>query len=174
MNRLLAVFICVAVLAAPKARSLDLPGLPVRLNFQLGFNITVLPGPNDTSGQLGLGVTAGKPISDKVHLLTLTGTITNYSGVPRENIDIHFAVTSYVGIGTSNARATVEPSTIPPGGTATYTAYIPLDSEKPRYAMYTITAQTPMVVAAEPVPDHADAPAPVEYVEAEEAPAPEE
>lgn len=174
MNRLLAALICVAILVAPKACGLDLPGLPIRLNFQLGFNITVLPGPNDTSHQLGLGVTAAKPISDKVHLLTLTGTITNYSGVPRENIDMHFAVTSYVGTGTSNARATVEPSTIPPGGTATYTAYIPLDSEKPQYAMYTITAQTPMVVVAEPVPAPAAVPEPAEYVEVENAPDPGE
>ncbi len=51
-----------------------------------------------------------------------------------------FTVTSYIGIGVSRRRAIVAPGSIPPGGSAAFTANIPLDSEKPEYAMYAVRA----------------------------------
>ncbi len=123
--------------------------LPIDLNFQLGFKIHVIPSPTDTSQKLCLGVATDKIRSDKTQTLAISGTITNYSNVPCDGVEMHFAVTSYVGIGTSNGKAVVEPSSIPPGGTATFIVHISLDSEKPQYAKYTITAQTPPLCGQE-------------------------
>ena len=116
---------------------------PTGIEFQLGFNIRVVPGPQDRSGDLCLGVFPEKINSDKVHTLVVTGIIKNYSDIPCEGVDMHFAVTSYIGTGFSRNRAVVVPSTIPPGGTATFNAHISLDSPKPKDAMYTITAYSP-------------------------------
>lgn len=139
-----------AVLLASGAHGLDVP-LPINLGFRLGFTTQLIPGPNDTSQALGLGVVPEKIMGDKKNLLVVAGTIVNYSDLPCIDVDMHFAVTSYIGTGVSRGRATVVPSTIPPGGTATFSAQINLDSEKPRFAMYTISAKTPIVLEPEPV-----------------------
>lgn len=147
MHRRLLILCFAAILAAAQARGFD---LPIDLGFQLGFNIQVVPGPNDTSSQLGLVVATHQILSDKEHSLVITGTITNFSDVQYDNVDMQFAVTSYVGTGVSRGRATVQPSTIPPGSSASFSAHISLDSVKPRHAMYTITAQTPVLYDAQP------------------------
>lgn len=154
MNRIpLALCLAAFVFSFP-ALALDIPG--VRLGFNLGFAIHVVPAPGDKSNELGLYVSADKIISDKTNSLNITGTITNYGPVPRDGIEMHFAVDSYVGTGTSRGVAAIEPPSLPPGGTAAFTAYISLDSQKPRYARYTLTARqgAPIVVPGpEPIPD---------------------
>lgn len=144
--------------------------LPVGLNFRLGFSTQVLPGPDDASRDLDLVVTTDRIISDKTHTLLVSGSIINTGDAVCENIEMRFAVTSYIKTGVSRGRATVEPASIPPGGTAAFTAHILLDDEKPRYAFYTITAASPArSVAAEitaeipgadpdPVPEEPGAP----------------
>ncbi|MCC8109512.1 MAG: hypothetical protein LIQ30_10820 [Planctomycetes bacterium] len=119
--------------------------LPINLGFQLGFAIRVVPSREDRSAVLGLGVTVDKVYSDKRKMLSVNGAITNYNSVPVENIAMDFAVNSYLETGFSRGRADVTPSTIPPGGTARFSAYIFLQSEKPKFAMYTITAQSPLL-----------------------------
>lgn len=136
MKRILLILGFAAGLLAAGAQSFD---FPVDFHFQLGFTIHVVPGPNDMSQQLGLGVTSNKVLSDKLHSLVVTGTIVNYGSTPVEGVDMDFAVTSYIGTGTSRGRAVVEPSSIPPGGTASFSVHMNLDSPKPQYAMYTIT-----------------------------------
>lgn len=152
-----------ALLPAFAAYGLD---LPIHLNFQLGFQVHVVPAPNDTSHLLGLVVATDKILTDKKHSLVVTGTITNYGGVPCDGVGMHFAVTSYIGTGTSGNWAAVEPSSIPPGGTARFSAHIPLDSAKPRFAMYTITAASPLLFIQE-LPVEIVSPAPVEAIEPE-------
>ncbi|MDR1745627.1 MAG: hypothetical protein LBS30_07740, partial [Planctomycetota bacterium] len=61
-----------------------------------------------------------------------------------DDIDMHFAVTSYIGTGASRGSAVVEPRSLPPGGVATFNAHITLNSEKPRLALYAITAGSPV------------------------------
>lgn len=146
MTKLMLALGMAAAMLISEARCFD---FPLDLGFQLGFTTSVIPGPEDTSRELGLGVKVDKILGDKRHSLTITGTITNFSGVSREGIAMHFAVTSYIGTGLSRGGAIVEPDSIPPGGTATFTAFISLDSEKPRYAMYAVTAQSPVLPARE-------------------------
>lgn len=129
-----------ALLLASGAYGLD---LPIKLDFQLGFAIRVVPSSTDLSHKLGLVVAANRPITDKTRSMVVTGTITNFSGVPRDNIAMQVAVSSYVGTGVSLGVATVEPTCLPPGGAATFSAHITLGSEKPRNVMYTVTAATP-------------------------------
>ncbi len=119
--------------------------LPFNLGFQLGFNIRVVPSRADQSGSLGLGVAVDKVYSDKRKMLSVSGGITNYSTVPVEGVAMAFAVNSYLETGYSRGRAEVTPSTIMPGETATFSAYIFLQSEKPKFAMYTITGRSPLV-----------------------------
>ncbi len=80
----------------------------------------------------------------------MTGTISNYSDIPCENVDMRFAVTSYVGSGADRGKAVVQPSTIPPGGTAAFSVHVSLGAEKPRNAIYTITADSPLVYGFDP------------------------
>ncbi len=138
---------CLAFLLASAACGLEfhIPGVDI----QLGFGVHVVPGPKDTSQSLCLVVTADKAIGDR-GVLAVSGTITNYSGVPCDGVDMHFAVTSDIGSDTSLGRAVVEPRTIPAGGVATYKAFISLLSEKPHYAMYTITARSPALCGHDP------------------------
>ncbi len=129
-----------AVAVAPfvsAARALD---WPVTLNFQPGFTISAVPAPDDASRDLGLVVAAERFYSDKVHSLVITGSIVNMSDVPRDSITMRFTVTSYIGTTPSFGRATIEPNCLPPGGIAAFSAIIPLNSEKPQYARYTVTA----------------------------------
>lgn len=149
MTRILLVLGFVALLLPSRANGLD---LPFDLGFQLGFDIQVVPSSKDTSRNLCLVVTPHKVRSDKTRALAVSGTIANYSGIPCEGVEMNFAVTSYTGIGTSNDRAVIEPNPIPPGGTATFTAHITLQSENPRFAMYTITAKSPALCGQSAIP----------------------
>lgn len=148
-KRLFALcFACVVFAEATAfrpAHGLELPF--VDLNFNLGFHTRVLPGPQDISNKLGLVVTTDKIRGDKRHSLHITGFITNYSDVTCDNVDMRFVVTSYMGTGVSTGCAAVEPRSIPPWGVAIFRAHISLDSEKPRDALYTITAQSPLLYA---------------------------
>lgn len=146
VTRIACILTIAAALAAPAALGID---WPVKLNFQLGFKINVVPAPDDASRALGLVVTTDSVRTEKDHYLVATGTIANFSGVPCEGVDMRFAVTSYVGTGASFGVAAVEPNVIPPGGVARFSAHISLDSPRPRNAMYTVTAQSP-VVAPQP------------------------
>lgn len=147
MNRILLALALAAVLSSPGARAFDWPD---GLDFQLGFSVGVAPGPKDASRHLGLVVAPDRIVSDKVRSLAVSGTITNYGSAPCEGVEMVFLVTSYIGA-MSRGRAAVTPSTIPPGGTATFSLHMNLDSEKPRLAMYTVTASTPYVLVQEPV-----------------------
>ncbi len=135
-----SVFILALVLSLASASS---PGLelPFDLNFNVGFAIDVVPDSNDASLANGLLVTAEQILSDKSRTLSITGTIANCSDAPKTNVGMTFAVTSYTGIGKSFARARVEPSTIPPGGSSRFEVLVILDSENPRHALYTVTFQ---------------------------------
>lgn len=144
MTRPILAFVLAAFLSGAAGYALD---LPIRLGFQLGFAVHVVPAKNDMSHLLGLGVVADRILTDKTRSLTVTGFITNYNDVPCEDVAMRFAVTSYVGIGTSLGTAAVEPRTIPPGGTSRFTLRLSLDSERPRLAMYAITAKSPVVAA---------------------------
>lgn len=123
--------------------------LPFDLSFQFGFKVQVVPGQGDMSQALGLVVTPEKIYTDKATSLVITGTIANYSGVVCDGIDMHFAVTSYVGTGINRNRAYVTPNSIIPGGVATFTTHVSLDSERPHLAMYTVTARTPVMYVQE-------------------------
>lgn len=128
---------------------------PIKLGFQLGFHVRVVPAVADTSAYLGLGVVPDKIATDKEHSLFVTGFITNYNNVPCVDVDMRFAVNSYVGTGISRGVASVEPSTIPPGGTAKFSAHISLvDNRRPRDAMYTITATSPVVQIPQQQPSY--------------------
>ncbi len=126
--------------AARTATAMD---WPVTLGFQIGFAVSVVPAANDASRALGLVVATDKIISDRVHSLVVTGTITNFSDMPRDDIAMHFAVTSYIGTGADRGPAVVEPRSLPPGGTAAFIARINLHSERPRLALYAVTASGP-------------------------------
>lgn len=115
--------------------------LPVDLGFQLGFKIRMAPAPDDASGALGLVVATHEIVSDKVNSLMVAGTITNFSNVARNCVDMRLAVTSYTELGTTRGRAAIEPASIPPWGVATFKAHVYLDNELPRYVLYTVTAQ---------------------------------
>lgn len=148
MTRFMLVLSCAVALWASGARGVDLQNIIP--GVQLGFNIRVVPGPKDTSRARGLVVAADKILSDKHRQLAVIGTITNFSDMPCENIDMRFAVSSYIGTGYDRGRATVHPSTIPPGGTATFSVHISLGAEKPRNAIYTINASSPIVYGYDP------------------------
>ncbi len=153
-NRMaLALAVVLAVwLAAPGARAFD---LPVYLDFNLGFRLRVMPGPDDASRAHCLGVGVDKITTDKKRSLHITGKITNYSGSPCAGVAMRFAVTSHIGIGKSLGTATVTPDYLPPGGTATFNLHLTLDSPRPKFAMYTITAGSPALCdwAVSPVPE---------------------
>ncbi|MCC8165767.1 MAG: hypothetical protein LIQ31_06380 [Planctomycetes bacterium] len=141
----LACWCALSILGGASSAGDFVDKLPFNLGFQLGFAIRVVPSRADLSGSLGLGVAVDKVYSDKQKMLSVTGTITNYSTVPVEDVAMAFAVNSYIETGFSRGRAEVAPSTITPGGTATFSAYIFLQSEKPKFAMYTITGRSPLV-----------------------------
>jgi hypothetical protein len=141
----LAAFVC-----ASGARGIDLP-----FNFQIGFVTDVVPSAADTSAELGLGVVADELVTDKARSLVVRGRITNYSTVPCEGLNMRFAVSSYISTSTSRSTASVSPGTILPGETATFTARVLLGSEKPKLAMYTITATSPVIVREGPPVRHA-------------------
>ena len=147
MSRLPLLLVCALASLIPAATGFD---LPAHLDFQLGFRINVVPGPKDTSRARGLVVEVDKILSDKTRQLAVTGTISNYSDIPCENVDMHFAVTSYVGTGQDLGKAVVQPSTIPPGGTASFSVHISLGAEKPKNAVYTINAASPLVYGFDP------------------------
>ncbi len=131
---------------------------PVTLGFQLGFAIRVVPAANDASNALGLVVATDKILTDRAHSLLVTGTITNFSDAPRDDIAMRFAVTSYIGTGADRGSAVVEPRSLPPGGTAAFTARISLHSERPRLALYAVTAGAPVPYAsAQPLPTQSPA-----------------
>lgn len=146
MARAMLAFVFSAICLTFGARGLD---LPVTLGFQLGFNIRVIPGPNDASRELGLGVAVDKIVSDKTRVLVVSGVIANFGDVPRDGVEMRFAVTSYVGTGVSAGKAVIEPTCIAPGGVASFSARIALDSEKPRFAMYAVSACAPPAAIAE-------------------------
>lgn len=145
MNKM-ALAVTLAVLAAVHggsgASGFD---LPVYLDFNIGFRLRVMPGPDDASRAHCLGVAVDKITTDKKRSLHITGTITNYSGAPCAGVAMRFAVTSHIGIGKSLGTATVTPNDIPPGGAATFNLHLTLDSPRPKFAMYTITADSPAV-----------------------------
>ena len=144
MKRLILVCCFTLALLTSGARGLDLNfDLPFDIGFQIGFNTYVVPSEADMSGELGLGVAVDQIITDKLSTLTINGRITNYSSVPCEGVTMRFAVSSYIGTGTTKNTAFVEPSSIAPGGTAAFKARILLDSINPYLAMYTITAVSP-------------------------------
>lgn len=151
-NRMAFAVALAVLLAAPGARGLD---LPVYLNFNIGFDLRVVPDRGDASRALCLGVSTDKIRTDKQRSLAITGTITNYSGSPCEGVAMRFAVTSHTGIGKSLGTATVTPNHIPPGGTATFNLHLTLDSPRPKFAMYTITARSPALCdwVVSPVPE---------------------
>lgn len=148
MTRFMLVLSCAAVLWVSDAKAIDMP--IVIPGVQLGFNIRVVPGPKDTSRARGLVVAADKVLSDKRRQIAVTGTITNFSDMPCENVDMRFAVSSYIGTGYDRGIATVQPRTIPPGGTATFSVHISLGAEKPRDAIFTINASSPIVYGYDP------------------------
>lgn len=153
MNKIPLILLFAVLALSSAASALDIPG--VRLGFNLGFDIRVVPAPGDKSPELGLYVSADKIISDKARHIAITGTIYNYGPVARDFVELHFAVDSHVGTGISRGAARVEPTTIPPGGSASFTTTISLDSQKPRFARYTLTARPDPVIpmAPEPVPE---------------------
>ncbi|MCD8141016.1 MAG: hypothetical protein LUE17_14820 [Planctomycetaceae bacterium] len=142
MKTKLCILILAAATAVTAACGFDVPD---GVSFQLGFRIRVLPGPKDTSRQRGLIVQADRIYSDKTRRIAVAGTITNFSDIPCENVDMRFAVSSYVGTGYDRGRATVEPTTIMPGCSANFSVHISLGSERPRNALYTITATSPVL-----------------------------
>ncbi len=175
MIRILFACGCVLVGLCGAVGALDVVDkLPFNLGFQLGFTIRVVPSRADQSGNLGLGVTVDKVYSDKKKMLSVNGSITNYSTVPVEGVDMAFAVNSYLETGYSRGRAEVTPSTIMPGAMATFSAYIFLQSEKPKFAMYTITGRSPLVpdegVVIEYPPEYSSGNLPDYYPEARTEP----
>lgn len=172
MLRATFIFGASLILLLADGHALD---LPVDLNFRLGFKIHVIPGPGDMSRALNLLVVPEHIYSDKVRILTVTGYITNYGDVPCEGVAMRFDVTSYVKAGTATRGALVEPNTIPPGGSARFTVHVSLDRAKPKFAMYTVTARSPLVRPTEPEIVLEPMPPPGESVVLPEVPAaPEE
>ncbi len=145
------LFLLLGLAVLPRAEALDFD-LPHGVTLQLGFNVKVVPSPQDASRQLGLIVTPERVLTDKRQSLSVRGTITNISAVPYSGLDLRFAVTSYTAIGTSFGHATVTPDYLPPGGTAQFDAFIFLDYEKPDRAAYTLTAHATSVVHPESPP----------------------
>lgn len=137
MKTFLAMVFSASLLLAPKAFGLD---LPFDIGLRFGFNTTVRPGAKDASRELGLGVVTDRILTDRERSLTITGTLVNYGGLPLEGVEMRFAVTSFTGIGRTLGRAVVEPSVIPPGGSAEFVLRMSLLSPNPQYAYYTITA----------------------------------
>ncbi len=138
MKKTLLVLAVALATLLPAARGID---WPIKLGFQLGFTVSAVPAPDDASAALGLAVVADRIYSDKEHSLVVAGRIVNTGDVPRDNIAMRFAVASYIGTTPSFGSATIEPDSLPPGGVAAFSAYIPLNSEKPHYARYTVTAR---------------------------------
>ncbi len=138
--------LCIIMLAAAAAITVACGfDMPDGVSFQLGFRIRVMPDKKDTSRQRGLIVQADRIYSDKTRHIAVAGTITNFSDIPCENVDMRFAVSSYIGTGYDRGRAMVEPATIMPGCSANFSVHISLSSERPRNALYTITASSPLV-----------------------------
>lgn len=137
----LSVFLSV-IAAVTGAFGLDLPG---NIALQFGFSVQMVPDADDASQALGLVVTPEQIYSANAYnrSLVITGTITNYSELPREGVSMRLAVTSYIETGVSRGSASVTPSSIPPGGTASFTANISLDNDRPRLARYTVSAHGP-------------------------------
>lgn len=152
INRMALAAVLTSLVAASGAGGMD---LPVYLGFDIGFRLRVVPGPGDASRAHCLGVSVEKITTDKTRALAITGTITNYSGSPCDGVAMRFAVTSHTGIGKSLGTATVTPNCIPPGGTATFNLHLTLDSPRPKFAMYTVTASSPALCdwAVAPVPE---------------------
>lgn len=126
--------------------------LPVYLDFNIGFPLRVVPGPGDASRALCLGVVTDKVVTDKLSSLVVTGVIINFGDAPCEGVEMRFAVDSHVGIGKSLGRAAVTPDCIPPGGVATFNLHMSLDSRNPRFAMYAVTARSPVLHGQTPDP----------------------
>jgi hypothetical protein len=114
---------------------------PTGIEFQAGFRTFVVPSAEDASEKLGLVVIADEIITDMEHSLVVNGRIFNAGEEVREEIRMEFAVTSYVGVGLSRRTAHVTPGTLAPGETAAFKVQMLLQSEKPEYAMYTVTAK---------------------------------
>lgn len=137
MNKRLLALGLAAFMLTTGASGLD---LPFDIGFQIGFRVQVIPAPNDISRELGLVVAVHEVVNDTKTHLAVKGSVTNFSDVTYDDIDMHFNVTSYIETSTMKKRAVVQPNRLPPGSTATFNMTMFLDYELPRFAMYTITA----------------------------------